>query len=216
MIKFIRNSIWKVLGKRHYDFLKHLRSTPLKSANWVEIGYRTYDNGAYVWRWNSSTRLRIGNYCSIANDVHFICDSGYHGESDITTFPLFHEVFDKDETIVLNGKEIKIRDITSHIKPIKQNIYICNDVWIGSGATILPGVTIGNGVTVLAGAVVTDDVEDYAIVGGVPARKIKLKHPKETISLLNKIQWWNWEEDKLKASKNDFYLPIQDFLKKHG
>ena len=54
-------------------------------------------------------------------------------------------------------------------KPVK----IGNDVWIGGNATILPGVTIGNNVIVAAGAVVTHDVPDNVIVGGVPAKVIR-------------------------------------------
>ncbi len=52
-------------------------------------------------------------------------------------------------------------------------VTIGNDVWIGGNVTILPGVTIGNNVIVAAGAVVTKDVPDNTLVGGVPARKIK-------------------------------------------
>lgn len=54
-------------------------------------------------------------------------------------------------------------------KPVK----IGNDVWIGGNVTILPGVTIGNNVVVAAGAVVTKDVPDNTLVGGVPAKVIK-------------------------------------------
>ena len=54
-----------------------------------------------------------------------------------------------------------------------QPVRIGNDVWIGGNVTILPGVTIGNNVVVAAGAVVTKDVSDNTLVGGVPARKIK-------------------------------------------
>ena len=54
-------------------------------------------------------------------------------------------------------------------KPVK----IGNDVWIGGNCTILPGVTIGNNVVVAAGAVVTKDVPDNRVVGGVPAKVIK-------------------------------------------
>ena len=54
-----------------------------------------------------------------------------------------------------------------------QPVRIGNDVWIGGNVTILPGVTIGNNVVVAAGAVVTEDVPDNTLVGGVPARKIK-------------------------------------------
>lgn len=52
-------------------------------------------------------------------------------------------------------------------------VTIGNDVWIGGNVTILPGVTIGNNVIVAAGAVVTKDVPDNSLVGGVPAKLIR-------------------------------------------
>lgn len=52
-------------------------------------------------------------------------------------------------------------------------VTIGNDVWIGGNCTILPGVTIGNNVVVAAGAVVTKDVPDNSLVGGVPAKVIR-------------------------------------------
>ena len=61
------------------------------------------------------------------------------------------------------------RDYMAYAKPVR----IGNDVWIGGNVTILPGVTIGNNVVVAAGAVVTKDIPDNTLVGGVPAKKIK-------------------------------------------
>ncbi len=55
-----------------------------------------------------------------------------------------------------------------------KQVTIGDDVWIGANAVILPGVTIGRHVVVAAGAVVTKDVPDNCIVGGVPAKVIKL------------------------------------------
>lgn len=52
---------------------------------------------------------------------------------------------------------------------------IGNDVWIGMRSVIMPDVNIGNGAVVGAGAVVTKDVPDNAIVGGIPARVIKYR-----------------------------------------
>lgn len=52
-------------------------------------------------------------------------------------------------------------------------IRIGKHVWIGSNATVLPGVTIGDGAIVAAGAVVTHDVPENTIVGGVPARILR-------------------------------------------
>ena len=61
----------------------------------------------------------------------------------------------------------------------KKKVTIGNDVWLGANALIMPGVTIGDGVIVAAGAVVTKNVEPYAVVGGNPARVIKYRNEKE-------------------------------------
>lgn len=52
-------------------------------------------------------------------------------------------------------------------------VSIGNDVWIGGKVTVMPGVTIGNNVVIASGAVVTKDIPDNTLVGGVPAKKIK-------------------------------------------
>ena len=57
----------------------------------------------------------------------------------------------------------------------KQKVVICDDVWIGTRVIILPGIKVGTGSIIGAGAVVTKDVPDYAIVGGVPAKIIKFR-----------------------------------------
>ena len=54
-------------------------------------------------------------------------------------------------------------------------VTIGNDVWIGMRSIIMPGVKIGNGAVIGAGAIVTKNVPDYAIVGGVPAKIIKYR-----------------------------------------
>lgn len=80
---------------------------------------------------------------------------------------------------VLIGHNVVLATINHDLDPKqgRKNHYslirICDHVWIGSNATILPGITVGEWAVVAAGAVVTKDVEPYTIVGGVPARVIK-------------------------------------------
>mgnify|MGYP002801850995 FL=1 len=82
---------------------------------------------------------------------------------------------------VMIGPNTLITTVNHPISPKKRRrhlgqakpVVIGNDVWIGGGCTILPGVTIGNNVVVAAGAVVTKDVPDNCIVGGVPAKIIR-------------------------------------------
>ncbi len=57
----------------------------------------------------------------------------------------------------------------NHYAPIK----LGKNVWIGSNATVLPGVTVGDWAVIAAGAVVTKDVPPYTVVGGTPAKFIK-------------------------------------------
>ncbi len=58
-------------------------------------------------------------------------------------------------------------------------VLVKKNAWLGMGCTICPGVTIGKYAVVAAGAVVTKDVPDYAVVGGVPAKVIKMLDPEQ-------------------------------------
>ncbi len=71
-------------------------------------------------------------------------------------------------------------------------VIIGNDVWIGNGAFILPGVTVGDGAVIAGRAVVTKDVPPYAIVGGNPARVIRLRFDERVIEQLLSIRWWRF------------------------
>lgn len=64
-----------------------------------------------------------------------------------------------------------------------QSVVIGKHVWIGAGATILPGVTIGDGAVVAAASVVTRDVAPYVIVAGNPARYVKTRELKDVDSV---------------------------------
>ena len=93
---------------------------------------------------------------------------------------------------------------------------IANDVWIGEDVKIIGGVTIGNGAILGAGAVVTKDIEPFSIVAGVPAVKKSDRFPEEIKSAIEKSQWWNWSDKKLKDNVDLFSDPKKfcQFLEK--
>ena len=67
---------------------------------------------------------------------------------------------------------------------VTKPITICDNVWVATGAVVLPGVTIGEGAVVGTGAVVTKDVEPWTIVGGNPAKFIKRRELKDVSPLM--------------------------------
>lgn len=130
----------------------------------------------------------IGKFCSISD--HCRIGMGGHNINQLSTSPIFTEAHNAT----------KYQWITKDINaaPVNKAI-IGNDVLIGSHALILGGVSVGNGAVVAAGAVVTKDVPPYAVVGGVPAKVIKYRFSQDMIEKLQKVQWWDWTEDKLRS-----------------
>ena len=101
---------------------------------------------------------RIGIHSTIIGPV--CIGSHVHLAQGITVTAMNHRYDDKKRRIDEQGVST-------------QPVVISDDVWIGANAVILPGVTIGRHAVVAAGAVVTKDVPDYCMVGGVPAKIIK-------------------------------------------
>lgn len=71
-------------------------------------------------------------------------------------------------------------------------ITIGNDVWIGQNVTLAQGITIGDGAVVAANALVVKDVAPYAIVGGNPAKVIRMRFSEAIIEQLLALRWWRF------------------------
>jgi acetyltransferase-like isoleucine patch superfamily enzyme len=149
-----------------------------------EIGRGTYGD-LRVDAWGEGATLRIGAFCSFADGVQIFL-GGDHRVDWVTTYP-FNVFWDA-------AKQIK-----GHPKT-KGNVAIGNDVWVGREAVILSGVTVGDGAVVGTRAVVTEDVPPYAIAVGVPARLVKKRFDDETIRRLLRLQWWHWEDDRIRKA----------------
>ncbi len=136
----------------------------------------------------------IGSFCSIAPGVTI--GGGVHPSRDwVSTAPVFYGMQETRQEACFST-EVRFCGARRTV--------IGHDVWIGFGAIILPGVTLGNGVIIGAGAVVTQSVPDYQIVAGVPAKCLRHRFAPDEIAWLQQIQWWNWDEEKLRRLAPDF------------
>lgn len=133
----------------------------------VNVGDYSYGELNIV-SFDNKTRLHIGRFVSIAQNVTFLLDVEHHVDH-LMTYPFKAKI---------------LLDPTPETFS-KGDIIVDDDVWIGYGATIMSGVHIGQGAVIAAGAVVTKDVPSYSIVGGVPAKIIKFRFTSPVIEHLN-------------------------------
>lgn len=133
-------------------------------------------------------RLIIGKFCSIACGAKFLFNGANHALQALSTypFPIFGDWNDQEPVTAAWD--------------CKGDIVIGNDVWIGFEAVILAGVHIGDGAIIGTRALVTQDIPPYSIVGGVPAKLIRRRFSEEVIQTLQKIKWWDWKKEKIKAN----------------
>jgi virginiamycin A acetyltransferase len=183
----------------HLVFLKHFIRSPL-----IEVGDYTYyedPNGPEhfearnVLYHGGGDRLIIGRFCAIATDVRFLMNFGLHNQAGISTFPFqifggaWGDAMQRGRDAGWAPEEWRGNGV------FKGDTVVGHDVWLGRDAMILPGVTIGDGAIIAARAVVTHDVPPYAIVGGNPARVIRMRFDDTTIARLRAIAWWNWDRE---------------------
>lgn len=188
---FIKMKIRKILhGGEEYFIGKKVRLKNTKLGYRCNIAYEADLQNAVVGkrtsvgRYTTVRNCEIGSYCAIS----WNCSLGaknHHYEMASSSAAFYRPKFGLVEQTI---KELDATPVTR----------IGNDVWIGCNAVICSGVTIGDGAVIGAGAIVTKDVEPYAIVVGVPARSVSFRFEKEIRGNLLKSEWWKWSDEQLK------------------
>ena len=163
----------------------------------VEIG-----DYSYVAKNCAVNNCTIGKFSSIG--PNFCCGLGIHPTNGISTAPMFYS------PSKVNGSSLVT---TTKVEESKRTI-IGNDVFIGANVTILDGVTIGDGAVIGAGAVVSKNIPPYAIAVGCPIRIIKYRMTESQITAMQRIQWWNWDDERLQDVEKMFD-DVEEFIKKY-
>ena len=143
--------------------------------------------GDPIIHWGTrDSKLIIGNYCTIGENVN----------------------------IYLNGGSIITKD-NKWIIPLSScscSVSIGNDVWIGSNVTIMPGITIADGVNIADNSYIMSNIKPYSFICGNPAVIIKYKFNKKQIRILLKIKWWEWSDDKILQNTSLLDGDIDSFI----
>ncbi|BDR10663.1 CatB-related O-acetyltransferase [Comamonas thiooxydans] len=190
----------RFIGKCIFEMAAALSSGAITPHLRVFIGAHSYMNdGGYL-----RSNIFIGRYCSIGRRVTI--GAGMHHIDGLSSSPSIRigtaTNYTEDQLIQLSIKKTK-RPFT----------ILMNDVWIGDGVVVMPGVTIGTGAVVGANSVVTKDIPPYAIVGGCPAKIIKYRFPDEIIEELLKSEWWELSKEDLENLPTGNVIEFIDSIK---
>lgn len=162
---------------RHVNIAHHAQISNSKIGDFTSIG-----------RYSKVQYTQMGKFCSVSWDVTI--GAIRHPMRSISTHAFSYRklfgICDKDEFIQ--------HDIVN----------IGNDVWIGCGVIILPGISIGNGAIIGAGAVVTHDVKSYEVVAGIPAKNLGYRFDREIRNELEKTNWWEFSDKVIRENLNLF------------
>jgi virginiamycin A acetyltransferase len=154
----------------------------------IKIDDNTRINGPINIRGDGA--CKIGKYCAIGHDVNILTSDHEHVYPNLQVAMYEKMDFSKTISSKTNGVDVG------------------NNVRISDRAIILGNISIGNGALIAAGSVINSDVPKYAIVAGNPAKIIKYRFEQDKIDCLEKLQWWNWDKEKIHRNKSFFSLDL--------
>lgn len=152
------------------------------------IGRHSYMNdGGYL-----RGPVFIGRYCSIGRRVSI--GAAMHAMDGLSTAPVLEGAPGDDYSVA------EAERLFGKARPRRGRLTVLeNDVWVGDGAVLLPGVRVGTGAVIAANSVVTRDVAPYEVVGGVNAKTVRHRFPPDVVDALLASRWWDLDPDGLKA-----------------
>lgn len=174
--------------KMPVEYTKDTMKTEIM-RNGHQVGEHTYGQPR-VMQYGEDTRLNLGKYCSLAVGLTILL-GGNHRYDWVSTYPFSGIPDIWPEAIGITGHSTSNGDVV-----------IGNDVWIGLNVTIMSGVIVGDGAVIAAESVVTKNVKPYSIVGGNPAKILKMRFSDHIINKLLEICWWNWPEEEIRKALN--------------
>ncbi|GEB24342.1 CatB-related O-acetyltransferase [Brevibacterium aurantiacum] len=129
----------------------------------------------------------IGRFCSVARGLRIV--NGNHPIDSVTTSPYhFSDFYDS-----YLPERLRYQGPGNEFPRGYGRVRIGNDVWIGGHCIVRSGLRIGNGAVIASGSVVVKDVPDYAIVGGNPAKIIRMRFPVEIVQRFMDLQYWLYD-----------------------
>lgn len=187
----------KVFKKLRFSSLKncsiHETSKVESGCNLISVVLKRYSFCGYDCE---ISYAEIGSFCSIASNV--VIGGAMHPISWGSMSPVFY-----------SGRDSLKKKFSSFTRPDNKKTIIGNDVWIGQGAFIKQGVIVGNGAVIGMGAIVTKDVQPYSIVGGNPAKTIRMRFDDKTIIALEHSEWWLLDNEQLQHCAKFIRDPLE-------
>lgn len=190
---FFRNLFNKKISKLAFVSANNKLDKSVVIYRGVKIKGSSVGRHSYIGNNTDVENAEIGSFCSIAD--HCRIGMASHTLDKLSTSPIF--------TLRVNGcqEQWTDKDIESEKN---DRAYLGNDVWIGSHVLVNGGVHIGDGAVIGAGAIVVKDIPPYAIAVGVPAKVVKYRFDEQTIAQLQKLKWWEKDDEELRDNIHCF------------